>query len=351
MIKKFIIVLSIFAAISSSNAGTFIGNSACVVWNPDRPWLQDLFERDNLVSTFTPKSERFTFFKNQLSNRGLDEGYSLDLIAQKLDELASLDSVFALSILKSIQFYSWSFVDAAITNSLDCQESPIDLSKYKVTPVAFRKERVIFINFPIWVAMTSEHRAALIFHEALYALLRPDAILDDWSNKPWFQQSSLKVREVVGYIFSNDLQSKKRTGLLNIVRSNFPYSKDQSSLLLNDENSISFNFSTFFKFKNSSGFEVEFTSMLPALQSDLEMANLLCQDFELVESYSSFDRFDFLFSKLLNSKGFPFTYLAFEQSTHVTPNILNPTPPKDCAETMMRILKTQQNPRMIHWPN
>ena len=101
----------------------------------------------------------------------------------------------ALAIIGGIQTYSWNMVNFEL-QSLDNENSSLDLKKLQMVQIAIRRDRSILINKAIYDEMDTANRVALIFHEILYAFLIPE-VRDNFEF-----QNSWQARQVVGALFA-----------------------------------------------------------------------------------------------------------------------------------------------------
>jgi hypothetical protein len=108
-----------------------------------------------------------------------------------VNNLVRLPDYEALVVLQTIGLFNWNFVSLPLIEIKDVS-SPLDL---KVTPIyqlAIRKGETITVNSIIWNQMDTLSKAALITHEALYAMVRPIASV---KTPGLFEQDSYTARQ------------------------------------------------------------------------------------------------------------------------------------------------------------
>ncbi len=165
----------------------------------------------------------------------------IDLVARKLFEVSKLDPVFSLVTLQTIELYSWSLVGEQLRDIQD-EDTNLSISPDRWVQLAIRRDVSIVLQKDYWAQLDPAHRAALVFHEVLYALLPPE-----WQEEvvpvghgktrivQWSVQLSRRARAVVGYLFSRQLPAKGRAGLVRVLDGRFPVvGSDESSVNLTE---------------------------------------------------------------------------------------------------------------------
>lgn len=141
-----------------------------------------------------------------------DESYPRTLISHKLAEIREIAPVFADMILQTMEAYQWKLVNGALVNIKD-EDTVLQYENLK--QLAVRKNGSIFINKSLWAQLDPENKTALIFHEVLYALIKPKMV----GGK--LQQVSDRAREVTGYLFTDRLSKGWKEGLKKFLRSDY----------------------------------------------------------------------------------------------------------------------------------
>lgn len=140
--------------------------------------------------------------------RGASEAPT-DLIAIKLSEIASVDSLLAATLLKTMELHQWRLVRADLVNVPD-EDSVLKFGDHELVQLAIRRLQTISIAREHWNRLSAEHKAALIFHESVYALIRPTVAKSGHGN---LLQDPVKVREIIGHLFSYSLLDRGGEGL------------------------------------------------------------------------------------------------------------------------------------------
>lgn|GEM_PF-5736739 len=109
-----------------------------------------------------------------------------------LNALTHMPDLDAMAILKTISLFDWNFIDMPLVEIRDAQ-TPIDIGQYPIYQLAIRKDHTITVNSRIWNQMDPLNQAALVTHEALYAMVRPAA---DVRNDDFEYQDSYIARQV-----------------------------------------------------------------------------------------------------------------------------------------------------------
>lgn len=149
------------------------------------------------------------------------------LLASKISEVESLDFQFGRSMLLAMEELNWNLVSGELVEVPD-ENSPIDLKKGKHIQLAIRTGKDVLINRDGWRRLTPPHRAALILHETLFAMVKVDSEQiqsNDSSNSTFLRyfQDSRKARSVNGYLFKKALRRNGREGLYARIGDSFDF--------------------------------------------------------------------------------------------------------------------------------
>ncbi len=135
------------------------------------------------------------------------------MIGAKIAEIQFYAPLFADALLRAMESYQWRLVNGALVNIKD--ENTV-LQYENLKQLAVRKNTSIFINKSLWEQLDEGNKTALIFHEILYALIKPKMIAGE------MQQVSDRAREVVGYLFeSSSTDIGRLYGLKKVLRSDY----------------------------------------------------------------------------------------------------------------------------------
>lgn len=213
MKKILILILFLLPVLSFAKEGHDQGNGGDALRIGDQLYMLDLVEAGVEKSPFFSKSIAMDKKYLQRMEKAFDStSIPVALVAQKLSEVATFDKLFALSVIRSIELYSWRLVSSALVDIKD-EDSSLDYRKEDLVQMAIRRDGTVRINREAWHLMNDENKAALVIHEAVYALIKPnqDKI-----------QSSPRAREVTGYLFTSDLERLGTSGLIRILKQDFP---------------------------------------------------------------------------------------------------------------------------------
>jgi hypothetical protein len=152
----------------------------------------------------------------------------VEILASKIAEVESLDFQFGRSMLLAIEKINWNLVSGELVEVAD-ENSSIDLKKSNHIQLAIRSGQDVLINRQKWQRLALPHRAALILHEALFALIKVDSeviatkVDGQKTSVTRYYQDSRKARSVNGYLFKKALQSNKKEGLYSKLSDNFEF--------------------------------------------------------------------------------------------------------------------------------
>lgn len=148
-----------------------------------------------------------------------------DILASKISEAENFDFQFGRSLLIAIEKINWNLVSGELVDVKD-ENSPIDLNKAQHIQLATRAQRDVLINRDGWQRLSRPHRAALILHEALFALVAVDSettrVKDNIAIHRYFQDSR-KARSVNGYLFKRAFQSNGKEAFLAKLTDGFEF--------------------------------------------------------------------------------------------------------------------------------
>lgn len=143
----------------------------------------------------------------------------IDLVAKKMTELMIINPAFAITLLKAVEMHIWRLVRFDLVDVPD-EDSVLVFKDHKLIQLAIRRMQGISIAREHWLRMSMEQRAALIFHEAVYAVISPHkewVTLPDKTRVEKLVQNPIKVREITGYLFSPVLPVRGAVGLESLT--------------------------------------------------------------------------------------------------------------------------------------
>lgn len=219
----YITILTLLLGTSYALAGgKEAGNGGGGVLEEGKPYLLDLVESGiEKAPFFDTTVEADPVYKARVAQAfsSLPDTPN-ELVSQKLTEISHLDQVLAASLMKVMELYFWKPIDFTLVHIPD-EETVIDIDPSLQVQLAARLEHSIEINAMAWEQLDQANKAALIFHEALYALLVPDQVTTA-TGVTYYQQSSPRAREIVGYLFSSISKIRGSSGLHQLIGSSLP---------------------------------------------------------------------------------------------------------------------------------
>lgn len=199
-----ITTLLIFCLFTLQSVAHEVNNGGDAIGIGDRYYSFDLYEHG---------VERNPFFMNQVStdpkvtdhvNRALPSSFPRDLLAKKLSELRKTEPIVAWALIETMRIYEWIILSSPLPEVDDLQDSLWGPNPPGLAQAALRQNRRIFISRPIWEKMDQANKAALVLHEAWYALTTPKR--KDGVGP--FMQDSRYARRLTGFLFTEDLEKK-----------------------------------------------------------------------------------------------------------------------------------------------
>lgn len=137
--------------------------------------------------------------KTELQNFGSETFY--DIVTYKLLEAARMDYAVGYQIYAAIKLLGWRLVNHDLVNIPD-EDSLLEYGNLDLIQVAIRRDKTVRISRESWALMNDKHKAATIFHEAVYTLMQPEC--------DTCAQDSSAAREIVGMLFSTDIADSER---------------------------------------------------------------------------------------------------------------------------------------------
>ena len=132
------------------------------------------------------------------------------LISRKLQEIAAYDRGLALALIEVMELYNWRMIDLSLVHICD-EDTVLNIDPAMQVQLAARSEKSIRLDSQLWKQLDANNKTALILHEVVYALAST--------------QLSADAREIVGYVFTQDMASKGRKRFSQIVAEILPKTK------------------------------------------------------------------------------------------------------------------------------
>jgi hypothetical protein len=165
----------------------------------------------------------------------------VDLIARKITELYQINNILGFNLLYALEKYSWKLVPTL--PDIDDEDTVLEtddnvllerkrtLSELffkkldvgaRLVQLAIRREHSIHVHAGRWQRELEEvNRAALVFHEIVFALSSPiEATIDGRTFK---YQSSYSARAIVGLFFSPELRTRGEERIRTMASHLAPY--------------------------------------------------------------------------------------------------------------------------------
>jgi hypothetical protein len=183
-------------------AGGETGNGGDGILRDNKVYLLDLVEAGTELTPYFNKSDEPDGRINAFLKKKLPiENTVIELISRKTKELYLKSPSLAYHVLAAINLYSWQFLNTHLRDVPDDGDTIIDIPyRGDLVQLAVRYKKEVKIDKSYWLFMDDANRAALILHEALYALIQPH-IDEDGNNA---KQSSLDTRRLVGLLFGEN---------------------------------------------------------------------------------------------------------------------------------------------------
>lgn len=204
MFQKFLVILFFIHAVAFARGNEGAGGDG--VWIEGNLYLLDLVEQGVETDPWIDESLRESPYFEQIVRvvkkkmPQIKDQQTIEMVALKFVEVYESDADIGITLSAGFSLLQWRIVNYSLT-SIDDEKS-LFADKYKLQQAAIRRSKTVRIHRGSWEAFTPAHRAALIFHEVVYSFMQPQK-LDDTE---FFFQSSIKAREIVGSMFSQQIE-------------------------------------------------------------------------------------------------------------------------------------------------
>ena len=230
-------VLGILMVGQAALAGEVVGNGGNAVLIDGKPYLLDLveagLEKNPVISNLPVPA----FIQERTLKKLGQRKFDLAPLNQALARILLVDEELARSLLKAVEMHNWFFTDQPLTGIVD-DDSAVALPKIQL---AIRRVTTVVINSVLWVQMDAANQAALVLHEVIYSLLKPEKIMEN--GEDLYIQRSRIAREINALLFSPNLDwdSLNRLAAEHLPLEQFPrhdsyrkpyYESDSSIFLL-----------------------------------------------------------------------------------------------------------------------
>lgn len=229
-------------SLTSHSSTFFIGNGGEVVKIGKHFYLRDLVESNIHHSPYFNCSSQKGDDATKIYSAIIEElSLNKELLSLKLCNLAEIRPEFSEVFTEAINQFSWVLVDEEL-GGLELQEDIFKFPKDSKKTLANRTLNQIRIQRQIWNTLNPENKIALVFHEVIYSLLKPECA-DTLCHRQ--QQSPRIARELTSLLFMKEsfspnrrlLIEKQLLRLLNIQLSSTPAAAEalSISLLIDDQ--------------------------------------------------------------------------------------------------------------------
>ncbi len=151
------------------------------------------------------------FFEKQITTWAALQSHPVPQkqILEKLGQVYQKNALLAHLIVMALWRLEWTWVNVPIKDVKD-QGTVTVLDDPKLEQLAVRVNQAVYLQADLWKELNPRNQAALLFHEALFALVHPKR------SPQGLSMSSPRVRKIVGFLFSEKLQQASIDDLLKI---------------------------------------------------------------------------------------------------------------------------------------
>ncbi len=269
--KKLLCLLLIMFTMNSY--GSREGNGGDGVEIDGQVYLFDLYENYQHLSPVLETIEPDEYFqdvihahlvplRNQvdrnLKDGVTDYGYN-DLIREftkKITAISRKDYLLGFSLFKATTSFNWSLVPLSLININDDDGSDIK-NPPPLVQIAVRSFRSIKLDNHLIAKMDLGNFVATMVHEVIYALISPINVIESKiipvkvtlpngnieeyekvEKIEYHIQPARRVREIVSYLFSREINSSRGGGLKSIVLGSLPSLEDDIPLYTNKKKDL-----------------------------------------------------------------------------------------------------------------
>ncbi|MCM2279674.1 MAG: hypothetical protein NDJ89_16490 [Oligoflexia bacterium] len=200
-----------------ASGGIEVGNGGQGVVLGDRLFLLDLVESGMESSVFIDSSAEADsvidgIFRDRLTAAFRElEDLPLALVLRKFEEIRRIDEPLSFALLLAAEKLRWAPVETEL-EAIPDRAGVVAVSRYEVVQLAVRAGRSVRVYLPGWRRLDPSNRAALLVHELVYALMKPNRRSDGFS-----EQEGIRAREITAYLFSSDLGRGGLSGLHAVI--------------------------------------------------------------------------------------------------------------------------------------
>jgi len=200
--KNFILFAVLTFTLITHAGPVFIGNGGNAIKIGNQYFVLDLAEQGIAEEpNFKQPVNKFYyqyFWSRVISYPTRIPHQTLQLVCEKLAEIAELDPVYAEALVTAFENVRWKFINYRLT---DIPVESIIAGPY--FQAAARTNDVVLLDNLFWNQMDEKNHVALIFHELNYILIQPQKS----AGKPGFEKSAFKARLQNGYLFTQNLET------------------------------------------------------------------------------------------------------------------------------------------------
>lgn len=205
-LKAAYLAVLILASSASSFAGDRIGNGGQGVKVGEVVYSFDLYESGLHDQPFFSAIVQADPSIVERSRMALPKGFPFLLVAQKLTELRQVSVLSSVLLLNIMENLTWRLVPSDLIDTLDGDDTPLDLSKINKVQLAVREQGIVRIDKAKFLMMDEANQAALVVHELFYTWIDTQI---ETSSDPVL---SAAARNKVAFVFSEDIEKRGING-------------------------------------------------------------------------------------------------------------------------------------------
>lgn len=185
------------------------GNGGDVVLSEKGVYLLDLVENGSETLGEANPACPNSFLAKEVDAWGktLPLSIPLEIIKSKLCSIYAQNPIIALTLAMGFQRLQWQWVSVPL-RELDDEGTNVKIPRSQLVQAGLRVNQTVLLQRDLWLKLDERNQAALLFHEVFYALMLPNR------NNAGIDMNSPRVRRLVGFIFSTELQQSRLDSVL-----------------------------------------------------------------------------------------------------------------------------------------
>lgn len=200
--KSLSLLLGLFLGLAvapAAHAQLIVGNLGGGVFSGGHLYVRDLYDAGRHLTPYVG-DDVLTGLRRRSEQLRMLSGLDVDreLLLRKLTDAEALQAGWGYALMTTIEFYRWYLIDQELATIPD--EAPIYVMPGdSYVALANRLKTSIRLNRAHFARLSPEHRAALILHEAIYAMVKVQC---DGAGGNCLQ-SAVAVRDLNAALFSD----------------------------------------------------------------------------------------------------------------------------------------------------